>query len=162
MKAKPPKAKPSPTMLMREMARVDQLRAWLGEAADAQLLLDTIEGETQALEMLDVVIDEWESDKGHAEKAKARAQRIEKRAERGRFLAQAIMEKIGQQKLVRPGYTATIAKGTPSVHVTDAAVVPRKFLAPDKLAIRSALCDGENVPGCTLNNVPPVLRISTK
>lgn len=153
--------KPSPTALMREMAKVDQLRHWLGEAEETQVIIDTIEGETQALEMLDIIVEEWESDVGHAEKAKARADRIKRRADKSRHLAQAIMEKIGATKLERPGYTATIGKGVPSLVITDDSIIPRKLMAPDKTAIKAALVKGENIPGCSLNNVPPVLRIKT-
>lgn len=156
------KGKLSPTVIMREMARVDQLRKWLGEAEETQVILDTIEGESQALEMLDIVVDEWESDKGLAEKTRERAARIERRADKGRYLAQAIIEKIGVSKLERPGYTASIGSGVPSVVVTDDSIIPRHLMAPDKMAIKAALSKGENVPGCTLNNMPPVLRIRTK
>lgn len=156
------RGKVSSTALMREMGRVDQLRKWLGEAEETQVILDTIEGETQALEMLDIIVDEWESDKGNAEKCRARATRIEQRADKTRYLAQAILERIGVNKLERAAYTMSVGAGVPSVIITDDKVIPRHLMAPDKTAIKSALSKGENVPGCTLNNVPPVLRIRTK
>lgn len=156
------KARPSPTALMREMSRVDQLKMWLGEAAEAQLILDTIEGETQALEMLDLIVECVIADKKLSEGAAARALRFKTRADKGRFLAQAVMEKIGASKLERPIYTAAITKGVPSLHITDDTRIPRQYMSPNKTSIKAALVKGEDIPGCTLNNVPTTLRITSK
>lgn len=152
---------PSPTALMREMALVDQIKMFLGEAADAQLLIDTIEGETQALEYLDLVIECFNGDKKNADDAYARGQRFAKRVERSRILAQQIMEKIGSAKIERSGYTASLGAGPPSVKITDEARIPRQYMAPEKNAIKKALKAGEAVPGATLNNAPTILRITT-
>lgn len=156
------KSKVSPTALMREMSKVSQIRSWLGEDRDIESVLATIESESDALEKLDLIVDEWESDRTIAQKAKERAARIERRADKGRYIAQAIMEQIGVSKLERPGYTASIGAGVPSLIVTDADRIPRQYMAPDKAGIKAVLLKGQEVPGCTLNNVPPVLRIRTK
>jgi hypothetical protein len=158
MRAKPPKL-PSPTRVMLEMAKVDQIRKWLGEARDAESILATIESETDAIETLDLVVDALMSDKDMSDRAYARGKRMKERSDKGRFLALQIMEKFGTAKIERSDYTASIGSGIPSVVINDDAIIPRRFLSPDKDAIRAALKQGENVPGATLNNAPTVLRI---
>lgn len=153
---------PSPGALMYDMAKVDQIRAWLGEARDVESVLATIESETDALEKLDIIVDEWESDKTNAEKGRARAIRIEARANKAKFLAQQIMEKFGVAKLERPAYTATIGQGVPSLVITDEKRIPPRLMRPDKDAIKAELKGGKEVPGCSLNNSPPTLRITMK
>ena len=56
-----------------------------------------------------------------------------------------------------PDLTASMARGTPQVVITDEAALPDAYLrvvpeqrAPDKAAILAALKAGFDVPGCTL------------
>ena len=46
---------PSGLALVRELYKIDQLRELLGQDAEPQLILDVIEGETNALELLDEI-----------------------------------------------------------------------------------------------------------
>jgi Siphovirus Gp157 len=158
MRAKPPKM-PSPTSIMLEMAKVDQIKEILGETRDAESILASIESETDALEKLDVIVECVMSDKDRSDKASRRAKRLKERAAFGRFVVMQIMEKFGTSKIERAEYTASIGAGVPSVVISDDTIIPRRFLSPDKDAIQAALKQGENVPGATLNNAPPVLRI---
>ena len=155
---------PSPTALMQTMAGVDRLRQLLGEDADSQLVLDTIEGETNALEMLDAIVETILADEALANAAKERATRMEARADKRRAIVQRIMERIGQKKLERPLATLVIAAGPTSVVIAREDLVPNEYWRSvlDKHAINRAIKSDLEVPGATLSNAPPVLRILIK
>lgn len=153
---------PSPTSLMVAMSRVDQLKQLLGESPDPKLVLDTIEGETQTFELLDALCELALADKKVGEEAADRAKRLKQRAEKWRGIARQVMDRIGLPKLERPVYTISFSAGTPSLVITDTSRIPRELMAPDKDAIKAAIKAGREIPGCTLNNSPPVMRISGK
>lgn len=151
--------------LEHEMSAVDQIRAFLGsDDENVTLRLDSIEGQTQALELLDVMLEGVLAVELVAEKARLRAQRLERRGDTLRAKVLQVLEKIGVKKLERPIATVSIAKGVGSVHITDDAAIPLHYLrtSPDKALIKQALTDGTEVPGATLGNAPPTLRISTR
>lgn len=154
---------PHPIALAGEMSKIDKLKQMLGEDVDAQLMIDTIEGETDALEMMDAVVDFVIANEQLATLGKTRIRRLEARADKARTIVLQIMERIGQRKIERALYTASVTDGPKAVHITDEgmASIPLQYLrmSPDKVAIARALKDGTEVPGAQLNNGPPVLRI---
>jgi tetrahydromethanopterin S-methyltransferase subunit G len=159
--------KPDPQAIATDLAQIDQLRAIIAEERwnDLQLRIDTIEGQTQALEHLDELADQIIADQERIKVGTERLDRIELRAKKLRSLALQLMEKIGK-KVERPLYTASVAAGQPTVHISleNEHLIPEEFIrvVPDKTAIAKALKQGKEVPGATLNNVPPVLRIYPK
>lgn len=150
---------PSPRAIERAMAEAMRLRATLPDDDDMRLLLDTIEGQTNALELLDRVAEQAVADTKLAELAAARGRRLLARAERARDLALRMMLalEIGDT-LERATYTASISRKT-KVHVT--GNVPEAFMrhAPDKDLIGKVLRDGKTVENATLSNPEPHISI---
>lgn len=151
----------SPKALEAAMSAVDQIRAMLGEDADPDLRLGMIEGETDALALLDRIIEHVLADETLADGARARAKRLEARADRLRAVVSSVLiDKLGVEKLERPLYTASIGHRAKPV-VTDATALPEAFVrhAPDMIAIGKALRQGDSVAGAELSNPAPVLTI---
>ena len=153
----------SPVTIERVMSDAQQAIATLPDTSDQELLLATIEGESDALEAIDKLAEMALADKHLVELARARAQRLEARAAGTRSVIVAMMQGLQLPKLVRPLSTLSIS------HTTTAKVIaqdelPGEYMrsAPDMHAIRKALTNGEQIPGATLNNPSPVLTIRTK
>lgn len=159
---------PSPAQIERAMSAAMQLLATIKSEGnsdlDDQLLADTIEGETDAMDLLDRIIETSVADKLMSEIARGRAKRFEERADRCRKLALAMMEELGLQKLERPVYTASLVLGPQSVEIEDASLIPPAFqrTTPDKDQIKRALLRGERIAGAVLSNAATVLRVLTK
>lgn len=150
----------SPQALTREMSAVDQIRQLLGENPDPKLLLDTIAGETSALEIVDALIEIVLADEKLAEMAKHRATRLETRAAQARATLLTIVdEKIRQKKLQRPLATLSVSRSTPQPRVTEAATIPSEYMRTvvDLPKLGKALRDGERIDGAELSNTRPVL-----
>ena len=90
----------SPRRLERAMSAVAQLKAQLA-GYDDDAILDAIDSETNALELIDRIAERVIADQAMVEAGKARLRRIEARVERHRAILQAMMEEIGP-KLERP------------------------------------------------------------
>jgi DNA gyrase/topoisomerase IV subunit A len=143
------------------LTRIEQLREFLDtDDANVRLRLNTIEGESDALELIDEVIEIVRSDEAFIEEIKRRTQRLEVRADRGRKMLRDLMEKIGVKRLQRPLATLSISLRN-SLHVTDEKHVPPRFWksSVDRIALKKALQAGEDVPGATLGNAYPSLTL---
>jgi hypothetical protein len=75
-----------------------------------------------------------------------------------------LMEAAGFKKVERPAATVSIAAGRQKVVITDDNALPEDCVRikrePDKIRIASHLHRGDYIPGATLSNPEPVLRIS--
>jgi hypothetical protein len=95
-----------------------------------------------------------------------RAARYAKRAEALRQAVAGALGALGLSRLEAPDFTATMAAGSAAVVITDPDMLPEEFVritrAPDKAALGAALKDGRAVPGASLNNPQPSLRVLTK
>ena len=95
-----------------------------------------------------------------------RKQRLLTRAERQRDLAMALMDSIGERKIVRPDMTITVNAGRQKVVITDENEIPDRYCrvtrTPDKTAIRDALENGNPVLGAALSNRTSQLTIRSK
>ncbi len=149
----------NPSALERAMSAVGRLKADLAGYED-DVILASIESETNALELMDRIIETVAADEALVENGKARLKRIEARADRHRAILKAMMEEIGD-KLERPLATLSVSYRTKPI-VTDASALPEALLrtAPDMHAIAKALKDGP-VAGAELSNPAPVLTIRT-
>ena len=149
----------NPSALERAMSAVGRLKADLAGYED-DVILASIESETNALELMDRIIETVAADEALVENGKARLKRIEARADRHRAILKAMMEEIGD-KLERPLATLSVSYRTKPI-VTDASALPAGLLrtAPDMHAIAKALKDGP-VAGAELSNPAPVLTIRT-
>lgn len=76
------------------------------------------------------------------------------------------IEETGAPAVVAGKHLATVAAGKPGVRITDPAAVPHRFTREvrelDKAALLRALKAGESIPGATLSNPQPHLRIQTR
>jgi hypothetical protein len=153
----------SPVTIERVMSDAQQAIAALPDTSDQELLLATIEGESDALEAIDRLAEMALADKHLVEIARARAQRLEARAAGVRSVIIAMMQGLQLSKLQRPLATMSVSHST-TARVTDQAELPAEYMrsAPDMHAIRKALTNGETVPGASLNNPAPVLTIRTR
>jgi hypothetical protein len=107
---------------------------------------------------VDALVEIALADKHLVEQARARAQRIENRAERTRAILLAMMEALALKKVERPIATLSVSHYA-KASVTDADALPDEFIrkAPDLVAIRKALTHGEEVTGAVLGNPTPRL-----
>lgn len=125
--------------------------------------LDTLEGETDAMEVADYLIDQALSDDALADALKAqekamkdRRERIEWRAAQKRKAMLDLLRAVGIKKLERPRATISQRAGSERVEIADEASVPSQLCtvktvtSPDKNAIKARLKDGEEIPGCIL------------
>lgn len=148
----------------------DHLRA-MGEV-DETLLADMIEGETDAMHVVDRILAAIGEAEAHQavlklreEEMAARRQRLAAKATSLRASLCAWMGDCGLAKLTRPEATLSVSAGKPSVTYSEdfGAGLPSKFLkttvAPDKAAVRAAVLAGETVIGATLSNAMPTLTI---
>lgn len=142
---------------------------------DEELYQDMIEGETDALELLDEQIASLQNDEALAEAIKAqelglktRRERIEMRAEAHKKAALLILNSAGLKKAERPRATVSIRAGSVSVQITDEADIPSQLMrekitrAPDKTAIKAQIEAGEHVPGAELVRGPDTLSVRVK
>ena len=127
---------------------------------DHALLLGSLEGETDIMEVLDRVVESSIADNKLAELARERAKRVEERARKSREIALKIIEALGISPLTRPVYTASLTYPRKPI-VTDAMAVPDKFsrVSVDMVALGKALRAGETIPGAELRNPEPQLTI---
>jgi len=153
----------SPVTIERVMSDAQQAIAALPDTSDQELLLATIEGESDALEAIDRLAEMALADKHLVEIARARAQRLEARAAGTRAVIVAMMQGLHLAKLQRPLATMSISHTT-TAKVTDQAELPAEYMraAPDMHAIRKALTAGEAVPGAVLNNPMATLTIRSR
>lgn len=169
----------SPRRLEAAMSAVGRLKATLYETqskhpstdpdtpgamrnAEEQLLLDTLEGETDVFELIDRILEVVVADEALVDAGKARLKRIEARADRHRAILKAMMEEIGD-KLERPLATLSVSDGPKMAHIVDQAAIPDVFWrrAVDKHELLRALKAGP-VQGAELSNGVPVLRLLTR
>jgi len=144
------------------MSTAMQALAALPESDDLPLRIDTIEGESDVLELLDRIVELSIADNKLADSAKERAKRIEARAERARSLALRILEALEVPTLERPLYTATISHPR-KAQVTNSDEVPPEYLrhSVDMRLLAKALLAGEDVAGACLGNPEPRLTVRT-
>jgi hypothetical protein len=148
------------------------IRATDGE--DDALILDTIEGESGLLEIIDALVLRMQENKAYLagldsmiSELESRKSRFEQRITADRTLIEQAMILVDLNKLERPGATLFFATRAPKVIVEEEADIPAEFWragAPtlDRKAVIAALKDGRAVPGARLDNSPPSLSVRTK
>ena len=126
---------------------------------DDDTFLDTLDGETDALDILGKLIQERSEVLGYEVANKELADQYKKRADRMANKADAInqtmkhlLTAMGVKKVNHALATVSITKPRWSVEVVDEAQVPTQLkittTKPDLRAIKKHLDDGEPVPGC--------------
>jgi hypothetical protein len=138
---------------------------------DNVLRQDMIEAETGALELIDKLIVAERDAKcleaaldSELQRLKTRLARFGDRREALRKYIMQIMDAANLRKVERPAATVSIAAGRQKVVITDDNALPEDCVRikrePDKIRIASHLNRGDYIPGATLSNPEPVLRIS--
>lgn len=171
-------AVPSPFRIERAMAEAQAFRAGLLAhdpelAGDPDLILDTMDGETDALDLARRLVRFALAAEGQARAAKERADALAARAKRfrdrsatARGTVLAMMDALGVKRLDDPEFTASRGMGRQSVHVSDADAIPDALVrverVPDAAAIKQALDAGQDVPGAVLSNSSPTLTVRTR
>lgn len=143
----------------------DEIRDVLGDDFDADTFLDTLDGETDALDILDALIAQDREAAALAEAIKAqvadlaaRKARMEARSRAAKAAMFTLLDATGERKIERPGATVSRRAGSPSVVITDEDAVPSQLCqfkkTPDKKAIKAQIEAGEAVPGAEIQIGP--------
>lgn len=146
-----------------QIRRMADLIATTEDRDEEAGFLDTLEGETDAMEVADYLIREALKADAMAEASKAlekaqaaRTKRFENRARATRRAMLDLMDATGLKKLERPAATISRRAGSLRVEIEDGADVPSQLCtvktttAPDKAAIKAQIEAGVEVPGCSL------------
>lgn len=151
------------------MMRVDLTRAQVSAVVlmlrdqfedDEQLLLDTLEGETDLFECARKLLDGIEADEGdksvlseQIEARQARKARADARIKARREALGSLMEAAGVDKLPLPEATVSLRRVAPKPIVTDADALPDAFVTFVRKPNLSAIKEAETLPpGCSLDN----------
>jgi len=135
----------------------DSIREICGD--DEDTFLDTLDGETDAVDVLGKLIQERLEVLGYEATNKELAEQYKRRADKMASKADAINQQMrhllnamGVKKVNHALATVSITKPRWSVEVVDEAQVPTQLkittTKPDLRAIKKILDDGEPVPGC--------------
>jgi hypothetical protein len=140
---------------------------------DPTTLRDTIDGESALLDVVaglltDALDDEYtcEAITMSIKDRQARRDRYEHRAVKRREAALKIMQAIGERKLERPEFTASIRALPPSVVVDTPELVPTAYCRvkydPNKGMIKDAIALGINVAGARMTNGGETLSLRVR
>lgn len=161
-------------MIRADIHLIERIAAMLAPYADdADAFWTTLDGETDALDMIDRHLAAAQSDAALAEAIKAqeadlkaRRDRIEMRGKAHRDVIRTIMQASGQRKLERPRGTLSLSAARLSLSITDEAAIPTQLCktvtSPDRAAIKAQLEAGETVPGAELVRGDETLTVRVK
>lgn len=146
-------------------AVADMVRDMLGEDFDDAFFWDSLDGETDAADILDRLIWNTQNDlhlvdaiKEHEAALKARRSRIEARVDASKAAMLSIMDAADVSRAERPCATLTRRLGSTSVVITDEDALPSQLCQtkriPDKKAIKKQLDADVDVPGAELQVGP--------
>lgn len=152
--------------LSREIEAVMALKASLGEMIgdDAELLADTVEGQTDIHEAIAAVFASMDEDDilltgiaARTDELTARKQRISKRITAKRAIIEHAMSIAEIKTIEAPLATLSLKRKPPGLIIEDEAVVPASFWKQpdpvlDKSKIKAALNAKETVLGASLDN----------
>lgn len=159
--------------LDHESAAASRLMHNLAEAIgdDDTLRLDTIEGETDLIELIDQAVQRIsEIDglctgiKSQQDRLKRRRERLEKQASTLRISIEHAMLESNLQRLEFSASTVCMSANPPKVVITDPNQIPTLYMRhkepePDKIALKKALQAGDEITGATLSNGGQSLNI---
>jgi len=130
---------------------------------DDDLLIGMIEGETDAGELLDDLLEMEATAQAHITANKERIKQLSERNARldakgnaARAGMQNVLDATGLRKMERASATVSLRAVPPKVEGEDMTNLPescvRVTYAPDRTAIKKALESGETIPGWRLTN----------
>lgn len=149
----------------------DNIRAMVGD--DDDTFLDTLDGETDAMDILGKLIQERQEIQGFEAALKDLAKQYKERADRMNAKADAISQTIGHlldamdtKKVMHPLATVSRTKARQSVLVTNPEEIPTQLTktkrSPDLAAIKEQLEAGEFVPGAEIKLGNPGVTVRVK
>ncbi|MGB1751617.1 MAG: siphovirus Gp157 family protein [Paracoccaceae bacterium] len=149
----------------------DNIRAMVGD--DEDCFLDTLDGETDAMDVLGKLIQERQEIQANEAAVKALAKIYQERAARLNAKADAIsqtighlLDAIGSKKVAHPLATVSRTKARQSVLVTNPEEIPTQLTkvkrSPDLAAIKEQLEAGEFVPGAEIKLGNPGVTVRVK
>ena len=156
---------------------VENIRRWADEIRpmtdDDETFLDTLDGQTDAVEILDRLVMQRAFAQSAHSAAKdtaalftARAQRQAERLDRITRILGEIMDAIGSEKVTLPIATVTRTKPRSKVEILDESEIPSQLMrvraSPDLTAIKAQLDAGENVPGAIITQGYPGISVRIK
>jgi len=157
-----PSKLPSSHSIQNAVVAAQQAISALPDDEDYGLLISTVEGESDVLEVIDRVVEAAIADAKLVELARERARRLEERAKRTRNVALQIIEALGISPLERPLFTASVSYHRELGSLNEAELPDEWWRrAPDKVAIAKALRAGQEIPGASLGNDQPRLTVRT-
>ena len=129
---------------------------------DEELILDTVEGETSLLEMIDGLLARMAEDEAFIagldrmlETLKGRKDRFAVRIETARELITQALAIAELPKVERPTATLTMAARAPTLIPTDEALIPSEFWKPGKPTLdRKALTEALRTRAKALRELP--------
>lgn len=154
--------------------QIEALKALYPEITeDADLLADTLEGETNLNDILSKLVDFVRDAETMADAVKARKdeiaerqKRFERQSESGRKIIQQLMESAHQTKIVLPEATLSITAAREKAEITNVDELPQGFFRTERKPlskeILAALKAGEKIPGAELVIGDSGLAIRTK
>ena len=162
-----------PTFVFAEIERLRVTYPQIWEDGDEQLLLDSLEGETDFHRFLAAVVRRICEAEACAEgigdlirEVRERQARFEQRGDALRGMAFKLMNWADVRKVELPQATLSIRAGQPRVIIVDEARLPpdcvRVRTEPDKITIKNLLARGDQVPGAELSNAEPALSVRIK
>ena len=142
---------------IRRMA--DNIRAMCGD--DQDTFLDTLDGETDAMDILGTLIKERNEVLGNEAALKELAKQYKERADRMNAKADAIaqtmghlLDAMGERKVQHPFATVSRTKPRARVVIEDEHQIPSQLMkvkkSPDLTAIKAQMDAGEYVPGAAI------------
>jgi hypothetical protein len=165
-----------PTLLARLERDISDLLVIYPELAeDETLRADMLEGSTEIDDILTALVKERIAMDAMAagihlaiEEMRERSARFDRKAEAYEGMLRRIMDAAGLKKKVLPIATLSMSKARDKITVTDEGLLPAAYWripAPqvDKTAINTAIKNGLDVPGVSVDsNQPMQLTIRTK
>ena len=142
-------------------------------AEDAELLADTVEGETDFERVAEKVLDFIRDAETLAAAVKARKddiaerqKRYERQADSGRKVMLSLLKAARMDRVTLAEATISITKPRDGVSITDLDALPQGFFRSERKAlpkeILAAIKSGETVPGAELARGESGLMIRTK
>lgn len=149
------------------------LRDMMGDDFDADTFWDSLDGESDAMDMIGHLITSRVEAKSYEAGAKDAAAlftaRVQRMATKQKAISAAlgrILDATGETKVAHPLGTVSRTKARVSAQVTDEASIPSQLTVtttrPDMAAIKAQLEAGEIVPGAELVAGEPGLTVRVK
>lgn len=173
-----PAYEPTPFQIAAARAAMIRYKDFLIEAdesfgEDERLLIDTLDGETDCIEIIDAAVnaataieDDVDTIERRIAELNARKARLAVKSDRLRSSILETAQALGTASLKRAVYTLTVNKGRTSVEVTNVDELPQGYFKTvrqaDKVAIKASLEAKADVPGAQLVTGHPSLTLRTK